>query len=134
MTPWMGNMSPDSRTNKLKPGDRIKLFGGYDMDPPWLKGRDCHYARILRFIDSRIEGRTGDERLSAVIEFDEEIELKGLRGKFGVILGRWEGQEWEATGVVHVDLLEVEISEVSEMTRENSRWVESHASYERING
>jgi len=104
------------------------------MDPPWLKGRDCHYARILRFIDSRIEGRTGDERLSAVIEFDEEIELKGLRGKFGVILGRWEGQEWEATGVVHVDLLEVEISEVSEMTRENSRWVESHASYERING
>jgi hypothetical protein len=56
--------------NKLKPGDRIKLFGGYDMDPRWLKDRDCYYATVLKFFDNKIEKRKGDERLSAVIEFD----------------------------------------------------------------
>ena len=104
------------------------------MDPPWLKDHDCYYAKVLRFFDNQIEKRTGDERLSAVIEFDEEIEFEGLRGMFGVILGRWEGQKWKTSGVVHVYLVGKEISEATEMTKENSRWMESHASYEKIDG
>ena len=118
---------------KLKPGDRIRLFGGYDMDPHWLKNREYYFATILRFIDNTIEKRATDERLSAVIEFDDELEVKGLKGKFGILLGRWEGQLWEAKGVVHVYLLAAEIKQQEEMARQNSRHVESHASYEKLN-
>jgi hypothetical protein len=120
--------------NKLKPGDRIKLFGGYDMDPRWLKDRDCYYATVLKFFDNKIEKRKGDERLSAVIEFDDLVTFEGLQGKYGVILGRWEGQLWEMKGVVHVHLIDREVLDSSEITKVNSRWMESHASYECIDG
>ena len=123
-----------SRMKKLKPKDKIKLYGGYDMDPPWLKDRDYHYATVLRFIDNKIEKRKNDERLSAVIEFDNDFEFKGFKGKFGVIMGRLEGQQWETKGTVHVYLLLSEIMKQEEMTEENSRWVESHASYEKMKG
>jgi hypothetical protein len=120
--------------NKLRPGDRIRLFGGYDMVPLWLRDRDCYSATVLKFFDNRIEKRKGDERLSAVIEFDDPVSFEGLQGKFDVITGRWEGQLWEKQGVVHVYLTEREISEPSELDNANSRWMESHASYECIDG
>jgi hypothetical protein len=118
----------------LKPNDRIKLYGGYDIKPPWMKGREYHFAKVLRFIDNKIEKRKNDERLAAVIEFDEEIEFKGFKGKFGLIMGRWEGQQWEIKGIVHIYLLESAIFEQEEMTQEKSCWIESHANYEKING
>ena len=120
--------------DRLSPGDRIRLFGGYDFDPPWLKNRSHYQATVLKFFDNEIDKRRGDERLSALIEFDEPISFDGLEGRFGVILGRWEGQEWEKKGVVHVHLLSREISSASEITKDSSRWMESHASYEPING
>jgi len=120
--------------SRLEPGNRIRLFGGYDMDPRWLKERACYYATVLKFFDNRIEKRKGDERLSAVIEFDELVSFEGLQGKYGVILGRWEGQRWEKKGVVHVHLVDREVSDASEITKANSRWMESHASYECIDG
>jgi len=122
----------EAHMQKLRPGDRIKLFGGYDMFPPWLKARECYFAKVLRFIDNKIERRKDDSQLSVIIEFDDELELKGLKGKFGLLLGRWEGQLWETKGVVHVYLLDSGIMRQEEMTRDNSRWVESHASYEKI--
>jgi hypothetical protein len=118
--------------NRLEPGNRIKLFGGYDMDPPWLREHDSFHATVLKFFDNEIENRKGDERLSAVIQFDDPVTFDGLEGKYGVILGRWEGQKWEKKGVVHVHLLDREISGPSEITKDNSRWMESHASYECI--
>lgn len=118
--------------SRLKIGDRIHLADGYDMEPPWLKGGNGYDATVLRFIDNGIEKRKGDERLSAVIQFDEELDLKGLKGRFGLILGRWEGQKWTADGVVHVHLMSEEIFDQKEMTDENSRWVESHASYRKL--
>ena len=117
---------------KLKVGDKIKLFGGYDWDPPWLKAHDCFLATILRFFDNGIEKRNGDERLSATIEFDNPITFKNITGKYGVILGRWEGQKWESTGVVHVHLSNTEIFNSKDMNESNSVWMESHASYERV--
>ena len=57
---------------KLLPGDKIKLFGGYDMAlPPWLKDHEYYLATVLRFIDNKTEGRKDDERLSAFIEFSD---------------------------------------------------------------
>ena len=104
------------------------------MDPRWLKDRDSCNASVLKFFDNKIENRKGDERLSAVIEFDEPVTFDGLKGKYAVILGRWEGQTWEKKGIVHVHLLNREISGPSEITKNNSRWMESHASYECIDG
>lgn len=74
------------------------------------------------------------ERLSAVIEFEDEIEFKGFKGKYGVVMGRWENQKWETKGVVLVYVIKNEISDADEMTQENSCWMESHASYETISG
>jgi len=102
------------------------------MDPPWLREHDSFHATVLKFFDNEIENRKGDERLSAVIQFDDPVTFDGLEGKYGVILGRWEGQKWEKKGVVHVHLLDREISGPSEITKDNSRWMESHASYECI--
>jgi hypothetical protein len=117
---------------KLQVGDRIKLSGGYDMDPPWLKGGSGYYAKVIGFFDNNIDKRKGDERLSASIEFEEELEHRGFSGKYGFMLGRWEGQLWETSGTVHVHISNVPINNSSDITKENSIWAESHAHYERV--
>jgi len=116
--------------NRLQVGDRIKLFGGYDMHPRWMGDKNHYVATVLGFFDNEIEGRVDDERLSASIEFDEELEFEGLTGKFGYIMGRWEKQQWLSSGIVHVHLTNVKIAEAKQITEENSRWMESHARYE----
>jgi hypothetical protein len=118
--------------DRLQVDDRIKLFGGYEMYPLWLRDKTHHFATVLGFFDNQIEGRDGDERLSATIKFDEELEFEGLTGKFGFIMGRWVGQKWLRSGVVHVHLSNIKVVEVKQATEENSRWMESHASYEAV--
>ena len=120
--------------NKLLVGDRIKLFGGYDMNPSWLFGREGYTAKVLLFFDNQIDGREDDSSISVSIEFDEPLTLKGLTGKYGFIMGRWKDQKWENEGVVHVHITNNKITKASDITEENSRWVESHASYEKISG
>ena len=117
---------------RLQVGDRIKVSGGYDMDPPWLKGGSGYYATIIGFFDTMIEKRKGDERLSVSLEFEEEVEHKGFSGKYGFMLGRWEGQRWETTGTVHVHISNVPIHNASDITEENSIWAESHAQYKQV--
>lgn len=51
----------------------------------------------------------GDSRIWLSIEFQEEIEYKGLTGKYGFILGRWKGQTLNNTGTVHVYLSKIPI-------------------------
>ena len=120
--------------NRLKVGDRIKLFGGYDMNPPWLFGGEGYTAKVLSFFDNCITGRKGDSSISISIEFDEPLTFKGFIGKYGFIMGRWEDQKWEDAGGVHVHITTNKISKASDITEENSRWVESHANYQKISG
>ena len=114
---------------KLTAGDRIRLFGGYDLDPEWLRMRPAHYATVSGFFDNEIDGRSDDSRISASIEFEEELEFKGVRGRYGFIMGRWEGQTWETEGVVHVHLSDRHVSSAAEVESANTAWLESHASY-----
>lgn len=100
------------------------------MDPPWLKGGNGYFAKVTGFFDNGIEKRQGDERLSASIEFENKLEHKDFSGKYGFMLGRWEGQTWEISGTVHVHIANVPINESSDITKENSIWAESHAHYE----
>jgi hypothetical protein len=115
---------------RLKVGDRIKLSGGYDMNPPWLKGGSGYLAG---FFDNDIGKRKGDERLSASIEFETEMEHQGFKGKYGFILGRWESQEWETSGTVHCHIATIPITKSQDITENNSVWAESHAHYEVVN-
>ena len=121
---------------RLKVGDTVKLWSGYDYDPRWyssMKKHKNHFrARVLRFYDNEVEKRKDDERLSAAIEFDELVGFDGLQGRHGYILGRWEGQTWDTSGVVHVHLTSKEIFKQSDISVDDSRWMESHASYEKI--
>ena len=108
----------------------MRLFGGYESTPAWLGRRDEYYAVVLDFFDNEIEGRTGDERLSASIEFDEELESDGVRGRFGYLTGRWSGQTWEAEGVAHLNLCDRDVRSASDVESARTAWLESHASYE----
>ncbi|HYC27236.1 MAG TPA: hypothetical protein VEB42_00450, partial [Chitinophagaceae bacterium] len=77
---------------KLKPGDKINIGGGYDMEPAWLKGNEKGYeATVLKFIDYRVTGRQKDGTLAAVIEFNKTLHFKWLKGKYGFMLTRYEG-------------------------------------------
>jgi hypothetical protein len=100
------------------------------MEPPWLKGGPGYFARVTGFFDNQIDGRSGDERLSASIEFETDVSHKGLKGRYGFILGRWVGQEWETSGTVHCHIATIPITGASDITRDNCVWAESHAHYE----
>ena len=100
------------------------------MDPPWLNGGVGYFATVTGFFDNGIGKRKGDERLSASLAFEVEIECKGLKGKFGFMLGRWQDQVWESSGTVHIHISTAPISSANEITKENSVWAESHAHHE----
>ncbi|MGC1374991.1 MAG: hypothetical protein WA821_02130 [Anaerolineales bacterium] len=114
----------------MKTGDRVKLSGGYDMEPPWLRGGNGYFATALGFLDNNDERRAGDGGLSVLIEFDEVIEFGGLSGKYGLLDLRYTNQPWEVSGPVHVTLLDHKIQSIEEKTKDSSRWMESHAVYQ----
>jgi hypothetical protein len=114
----------------MKAGDRVRLSGGYHMEPQWLQGGNGYLATVLGFLENEIEGRHTDGQLSALIEFDQALEFESLIGKYGLLDLRYVDQTWERSGPTHVYLLTKPISSIVEKTSESSRWMESHAFYE----
>jgi hypothetical protein len=113
-------------------GDRFEVGGGYDMEPKWLLGREEPFRGVvLRFLDNGISGREAEERLSAVVRFDEEIEFDGLRSRFGLLTLRYAKQRWEDGGTCHAYLVAQEPHERIAISEETSRWMESHATYKK---
>ncbi len=114
---------------KIKQGDRLKLSGGYDLSSrlKWLKDNEFYLATILDFINGG-----GDHQFSVLIEFDDEMEFEGLKGKYGLIDTRYVGQKWKEWRIVHVHLIEEKFKSLKDRTKENSRWIESHAIYSKI--
>ena len=111
-------------------GDKFEVGDGYDMEPKWLHGRSAPFrGSVLRFLDNGIEGRKEEERLSAVVRFEEEIEFEGLRSRFGLLVLRYEKQRWTDSGIVHVHLVSEEPVTKISLTKADSRWMESHAYY-----
>jgi len=118
---------------RLKIGDRIIVSGGYDMEPAWLQGTAGHSAVVTGFFENHIENRKGDAGISAAIEFDNEIEYKGIKGKYGFLLGRYKDQTWDAENSgVHVQISSIPINSDADIQDETSVWAESHASYKQI--
>lgn len=103
------------------------------MDPPWLHGGTGYIAFVTGFFENKIEKRKDDSAISASIEFENEIEYKGIKGKYGFLLGRYKSQRWDAENHgIHVYISTIPIESVADIKEESSVSVESHASYKKI--
>ena len=119
-------------------GDRVTVYGGYDMDPDWLAASAYGYAgHVIEFIPGQ------NDRLAAVVELDAELVLSDgagavrgqeVRGSFLVLELGHTGTTWATpTPRIHVELCENAPPSVRWQDRTRGAWVESHATY-RITG
>lgn len=112
----------------LQLGDRVRLSGGYDMEPAWLSGLPF----ILGTVTSFIPGQNISP--AAVIELDAPIKVGGITGSTLVLELRCKGAAWALTETVHVELCDFSPEPKRWQERRRGKWVESHATYRRING
>jgi hypothetical protein len=112
--------------NLLKEGDRLLLSGGYDMEPKWLNGSQGYGVTVLRYFPGQNAGP------ALLVYTDEPILFEEVSGRHLVLELRWEGDEWENKGVTHVELCQECPEEKRWQERKQGKWVESHASYEKI--
>jgi len=109
----------------LTVGDRVRVYGGYDMDPEWLAGGSGYTGSVAAFIPSQNDG------VAAVVRFDEVIELREGSGSFAVLELGHTGATWsEDRPRLHVELCDFEPPPVRWQDRRRGAWVESHATYE----
>ena len=102
------------------------------MDPPWLQGGNGYFATALGYIENKSESRSREGSLFLLVEFDGILEFQGLSGKYGLLGLRYTDQVWEVQGTVHIFLLKTKINAIEEISKDSSRWMESHAWYEII--
>jgi hypothetical protein len=110
----------------LRAGDRVRLSGGYDMEPAWLSGE----AHIEGTVDGFIPGQNAVP--AAVITLDEPITALGAVGRTLVLELRYEGAGWAPTETVHVELCDFAPEPKRWQDRRQGKWVESHATYRRV--
>lgn len=118
----------------VKIGDRVRLFGGYDMEPKWLNGKRSIEGVVLKWI----QGQNANP--ACVVNLDEELTATGdvhgrsrtVTGRYVVLESRYAGQSWRERGTVHVELCDSEPPDLRWQQRDAGAWVESHASYEVI--
>jgi hypothetical protein len=119
-------LKPESLSVKLQTGDRIRVGGGYDMDPAWPCGRESCCATVKAFIPGQ------NESPAVVVELDEAVTFEGVRGKYLVLELRYSGAEWKDTETVHVELCDFEPQAKAWRYRRQGKWVESHATYRKL--
>jgi hypothetical protein len=112
-------------------GDRLRLWDGYTLPPPWLSGRP--------FVDGTVERWFGDDRRPAcLVRLDATLTVRQSRegqaretiGGFVVLTLRMPNR-WEHRGVVQIALCDDDPSDA--WTAEGAGVVvETHAMYERL--
>jgi hypothetical protein len=112
----------------LQAGDRVRLSGGYDMDPAWLSGRRSIHGTVVRFIPGQ------NATTAALIKLDAPIVVSEVKGDMVVLQLRYAGASWGTNETVHVELCDFTPEPVRWQARRKGEWVESHATYERITG
>jgi hypothetical protein len=117
-------MSLDQDT--LKVGDRIKLYGGYDMEPVWLCGKDIHLGKVSSFIPGM------HNQPAAVVKLDDPITVDGITGNIVVMELRHVGAKWTANETVGLELCDFEPEPKPWKQRRRGKGIESHVSYDRI--
>jgi hypothetical protein len=115
----------------LQPGDRIRVYGGYESEPDWLAQSPEGYVGTVRDF---VEG-WGDAP-SALVELDHEISVStnwgvAAQGRFLVLIFAWAEMDWSKPGPrLHVCLLGAPPDDGQASQAEFKRTcVESHASW-----
>lgn len=112
--------------NALFIGDRVRLSGGYDMEPKWLQGRDHYLGTVSRFIPGQ------NETPALVVELDSRVSVGGITGNVMVLELRYVGAQWAGTNYVHLELCDFEPEAKPWRDRRQGKWVESHATCIRL--
>lgn len=110
----------------LSIGDRIRIAGGYEYEPRWLNGKPGYLGTVERFIPGQ------NATPAAVVKLDAPITVEGTTGDILVLELRYVGANWEAKETVHVELCDFSPEPKAWSQRQQGKWVESHASYERM--
>jgi hypothetical protein len=107
--------------DELQVGDRIRLSGGYDVEPKFLQGK----AELLGTLSKFIPGQ--NENTAAVVELDSSISVDGVTGNTLVLELRYKGASWRRTNTVHIELCDFDPETKAWQHRKQGRWIESHA-------
>jgi hypothetical protein len=107
---------------RLRLGSRVRLAGGYDMEPRWLDGRDAYFGECIGFIPGE------NDRSAAVIHLDEPLTFDSVTGSYVVLRLRFAGARRTKHETVHVELFTEPLSTLQEPAA-RGLWVESHANY-----
>jgi len=107
-------------------GDRIRLSGGYEMEPRWLAGKDCYFGTVVEFIPGQ------NQTPATVVKLDEPIIFNDTTGDIVILELRYEGAKWGKKGTVHIELCNFVPEAASWKSRKQGKWVESHASYVKV--
>lgn len=110
----------------LQAGDRMRLSGGYSFEPAWLAGEASVEGMVAEFIPGQ------NNRPAAVIKLDAPITAEGITGDVLVLELRYADATWEAKGVIHVELCDFPPEPRRWRDRRQGKWVESHATYNRL--
>ncbi len=109
----------------MKPGDRVFLSGGYDMEPEWLCGRRGHRGVIERLLPGR------NENSAVLVRLDEPIQVQGVLGQYIVMKLRYVGATWDADqATASVELCGMVPDANARKERRQGKLVESHATIE----
>jgi hypothetical protein len=104
-------------------GDRVRVGGGYDMEPQWLAGRQ-YYSGTVKAVIPRQNDTT-----APVVEIAEDAVRGNYSGKYLVLGLRDAGAKWLETGTVHVELCDSGPQAKSWQQAKQGKRVESHATY-----
>ena len=110
----------------LQVGDRVRLAGGYDQEPRWLSGKPFVEGVVAGFISGQ------GSKPAAVIRLDAPLRVQAMSGKTLILELRYADAKWAWTETVHVELCDFSPEPKRWQERRQGQWVESHATYHRI--
>jgi hypothetical protein len=107
-------------------GDRVRLSGGYDLEPAWLQGKQHYTATVTRFIP-------GPNDVPAVVaHLDTPVFNRSSHGEIVVLELRYKGTNWCEVNTLHVELCDSEPEPKTFEDRRQGKWIESHAMCEKL--
>src|SRR5579872_2266387 len=89
-------------SEELAVGDRLRLSGGYDWDPQWLREQQYRMATITRFIPGQ------NDAPAVVAHLDAPISIDQITGQVVVLELRSKGASWDGANTVHIELCDFE--------------------------
>ena len=114
------------RLKGIKQGDRLRLFGGYDIYPQWLDDKKEYLCTVLKYIPGQ------NKRKKAIVaKLDDPLTYQNYYTGFFVVLEtRYKRQNWRFDGPVHIELCNFEPETISYNERDKGIGIEAAASYD----